>query len=78
MNWVAATRGVEAVIHLGAIVGDPACELEREAAVEINYEATRMIREVCKGMGIRRFLFASTCSVYGASSSTLDEEFMRC
>jgi nucleoside-diphosphate-sugar epimerase len=70
---VEAMRGVDAVIHLGAIVGDPACALDEELTIEINLMATRMIAEVAKGSNITRFIFASTCSVYGASDETLDE-----
>jgi nucleoside-diphosphate-sugar epimerase len=70
---VEAMRGVDAVIHLGAIVGDPACALDEELTIEINLMATRMIAEVAKGHGVERFIFASTCSVYGASNKVLDE-----
>ena len=70
---VAAMRGVDAVIHLGAIVGDPACALDEQLTVDINLMATRMIAEVSKGSDVSRFIFASTCSVYGASQHTLDE-----
>ncbi len=64
---VEGMRGVDAVIHLGAIVGDPACALDCDLTIEINLIGTRTIAEVAKGYGIRRFIFASTCSVYGAS-----------
>jgi nucleoside-diphosphate-sugar epimerase len=70
---VQAMKGVDDVIHLGAIVGDPACALDQELTVEVNLMATRMIAEVAKGSGIRRFCFASTCSVYGANDHMLDE-----
>ncbi len=70
---VEAMQDVDAVIHLGAIVGDPACALDEELTLEINLMATRMIAEVAKGCGVRRFIFASTCSVYGASEDLLDE-----
>jgi nucleoside-diphosphate-sugar epimerase len=70
---VKAVQGVDMVIHLGAIVGDPACALDEEVTIETNLLATRMIAEVTKGEGIRRFVFASTCSVYGASDQYLDE-----
>jgi nucleoside-diphosphate-sugar epimerase len=70
---VEAMRGVDAVIHLGAIVGDPACALDHELTIEINLMATRMIAEVAKGSNVSRFIFASTCSVYGASDEILDE-----
>jgi nucleoside-diphosphate-sugar epimerase len=70
---VEAVRGIDAVIHLGAIVGDPACALDEELTTEVNLMATRMIAEVAKGSGVDRFIFASTCSVYGASDEILDE-----
>jgi nucleoside-diphosphate-sugar epimerase len=70
---VQATKGCDAVIHLAAIVGDPACEENPELAAEINRAATRMLIDVCRGHGIQRFLFASTCSVYGASDFLMDE-----
>jgi nucleoside-diphosphate-sugar epimerase len=70
---VEATRDMDAVIHLGAIVGDPACKLDSKMSLETNLAATSMIRYVCNGAGIRRLLFASTCSVYGAGPYLLDE-----
>lgn len=66
-------RGVDGVVHLGAIVGDAACALDERLAQDVNTAATGMIAEVAKFMGARRFVFASTCSVYGASDLTLDE-----
>lgn len=70
---VEAMRDIDTVVHLGAIVGDPACALDEELTIEVNLMATRMIAEVAKGYGVRRFVFASTCSVYGASDELLDE-----
>jgi nucleoside-diphosphate-sugar epimerase/sorbitol-specific phosphotransferase system component IIC len=70
---VQAMRDIDAVIHLGGIVGDPACALDEELTIEINLMATRMIAEVAKGSGVGHFIFASTCSVYGASDQMLDE-----
>jgi nucleoside-diphosphate-sugar epimerase len=70
---VEAMRNIDAVVHLGAIVGDPACALDEELTIEVNLMATRMIAEVAKGTNVSRFIFASTCSVYGANSATLDE-----
>jgi len=71
---VEAMQGVDAVIHLGAIVGDPACDINAGLTIEVNLMATRMIAEVAKGSSVRRFLFASTCSVYGANDQLLDEK----
>jgi nucleoside-diphosphate-sugar epimerase len=66
-------QGIDSVVHLGAIVGDPACELDRELTTEVNLSATRMVAEVAKLCKVRRFIFASTCSVYGACDEMLDE-----
>src|SRR6201984_3132212 len=73
-DMVAAVRGVDSIIDLAAIVGDPACEQDKQTALEINYAATRMLIEVAKGHGIQRFIFASSCSVYGATDVMMDEK----
>jgi len=70
---VRAMQYADAVVHLGALVGDPACALNEKLTLEINLAATRMIAEAARGFGIQRFIFASTCSVYGASDQLLDE-----
>lgn len=70
---VSSMRGVGSVIHLGGLVGDPACALDEKLTTEINLVATRVVAEVAKGEGVQRFIFASTCSVYGASDGILDE-----
>jgi nucleoside-diphosphate-sugar epimerase len=70
---VAAMRGVKSVVHLAAIVGDGACEQDRHTALEVNFAATRMMIEIAKGNGVERFVFASSCSVYGASDLLADE-----
>jgi len=70
---VEAMRGVDTVVHLGGLVGDPACALDENLTTEINLVATRTIAEIAKGMGVKRFVFASTCSVYGASDMVLNE-----
>ena len=64
---VKATHGMDAVIHLAAIVGDPASDLKPEETIESNYLASKMLAEICKYSQINRFIFASTCSVYGAA-----------
>ena len=70
---VRAMNNISSVIHLAAIVGDPACAAEDENALQINFAATRMMLEIAKGNGIGRFVFASSCSVYGASEDLMDE-----
>lgn len=64
---VESVKDMDAVIHLAAIVGDPASAINPEKTIEINYLATKTLAEVCKYSQINRFIFASTCSVYGAS-----------
>lgn len=66
---VESIKEVDAVIHLAAIVGDPACAVDPKQALEINYLATKNITDVCKYFQVNRFIFASTCSVYGESDS---------
>lgn len=70
---VQAMRAVDHVVHLGGIVGDPACAIDEALTIDVNLAATRVIAEVAKGQGVRRLVFASTCSVYGASNELLDE-----
>lgn len=71
---VSAMQGVDTLIHLGGLVGDPACAWNEALTVEVNLTFTRVIAEIAKASGIKRFVFASTCSVYGASDEMLDEE----
>jgi len=66
---VDAVKDVDAVVHLAAIVGDPASALDPEETIEINYFGTKLLAEICKFSQINRFIFASTCSVYGASDN---------
>jgi nucleoside-diphosphate-sugar epimerase len=68
-NVVEGIKGADAVIHLGGLVGDPASAIDPEETLELNYHSTRMIANVCKYHQINRFIFASTCSVYGKSPS---------
>jgi nucleoside-diphosphate-sugar epimerase len=71
---VRCMNGCDAVIHLAAIVGDSACEENEQLAVEVNRAATRMLTDVAVECGVGRFIFASSCSVYGASDSFVDEQ----
>lgn len=64
-NLVTSLKDTDAVIHLASIVGDQAADLEPRTTIEINFMATRNLAELCQIYGIKRFLFASTCSVYG-------------
>lgn len=68
-----AMKGIGSVIHLAAVVGDPASASRPEQTIETNYLASQMIASACKLNGINRFIYASTCSVYGIGKKILDE-----
>jgi nucleoside-diphosphate-sugar epimerase len=68
-----AMKDCSAVVHLAGLVGDPACAVSPEFTRHTNIIATRMAREVAEAMGIHRFVFASSCSVYGISSKEVSE-----
>ncbi|AGB38927.1 NAD-dependent epimerase/dehydratase family protein [Natronococcus occultus] len=65
-----AIEDVDAVVHLGGIVGDPATELDPRKTLEYNLHSTQLLASICKYHGLNRFLFASTCSVYGRTDGT--------
>ena len=60
-----ALTDVDSVVHLAAIVGDPACAREPELARDVNLEATKKLVDDATRAGVERFVFASTCSNYG-------------
>jgi nucleoside-diphosphate-sugar epimerase len=62
-------EGIDAVIHLAGLSNDPLGELNPRLTDAINHRATMRIAELCKAAGVGRFLFASSCSIYGISSS---------
>lgn len=65
---------VEAVIHLAAISNDPSCDLDPYYTKKINVEGTKKLARMCKERGVKRFLFSSSCAIYGAGITTeLDE-----
>jgi nucleoside-diphosphate-sugar epimerase len=59
--------GVDAVIHLAALSNDPLGSLAPELTYDINHHAAVRLARLARDAGVRRFLYASTCSVYGAS-----------
>ncbi|MFJ7958112.1 NAD-dependent epimerase/dehydratase family protein [Streptomyces sp. NPDC096319] len=59
--------GVDAVIHLAALSNDPLGSLAPELTYDINHHASVRLAELAREAGVRRFLYASTCSVYGAA-----------
>jgi nucleoside-diphosphate-sugar epimerase len=63
-----ALDGIDAVVHLAAIVGDPACARQPDEARDVNLEATRTLLAAARDRGATRFVFTSTCSNYGRMS----------
>jgi nucleoside-diphosphate-sugar epimerase len=66
--------GVEAVIHLAALSNDPMGEIDPALTLAINYEASVNVARLAKQAGVRRYLFASSCSMYGQSSAGAVDE----
>lgn len=67
--------GFDAVIHLAGISNDPLGDLKPECTYEVNHLASTRLARLAREAGVSRFLFASSCSSYGASSADdiLDE-----
>ena len=65
MGELLAGEEIEAVVHLAAIVGDPACKADPELAEKTNWQASKDLLDACVNHKVRRFIFASTCSNYG-------------
>lgn len=65
LEAVLQSEPFDAVIHLAAIVGDPACKRESELARKTNWESSKYLLDRCKELKVPRFAFASTCSNYG-------------
>jgi len=59
---------IDHIVHLAAIVGDPACAKQPELARMVNYEASVMLLDMAVTRKVKRFVFASTCSNYGKMS----------
>lgn len=66
---VDAASDVDAVVHLAELVGDPICNINPKMTQNVNYLATKLIASLCKHYQINRFVYTSSCSVYGASES---------
>jgi nucleoside-diphosphate-sugar epimerase len=68
-----AMRDASSVIHLAGLVGDPACAVDPQFTRHTNIVATRMAKDVAQALGVHKFIFASSCSVYGVSDEEVDE-----
>jgi len=61
-------RGFDTIIHLAALSNDQMGDIEERLTREINFDATENLAVCAKAAGIRKFIFASSCSVYGDGS----------
>lgn len=66
--------GIDAVAHLAGVCNDPLGDLLPETTFDINHTATVRLAQVAKASGVRRFIFSSTCSVYGAAGQEWVDE----
>ena len=64
-----ALAGVDAVIHLACIANDPSVDLDPELSKSVNYQSFRPFLRAAKSTGVKRFIFASSSSVYGVSEA---------
>ena len=66
--------GIEAVVHLAALSNDPLGDLQPGLTDDINHRASVRLAELAKSAGVRRFVFASSCSNYGQAGDTMIDE----
>lgn len=66
--------GCNKVIHLGGLVGDPACSVNPAHTIDQNLISTKSVIEVATSLEIKKFIFASSCSVYGFSDEIMFEK----
>lgn len=67
-------KGFDAVVSLAAVSNDPIGKDFEEATNKINYEANLRLAEICSSAGVSKFIFASSCSMYGAAGATPKKE----
>lgn len=67
-------RGFDAVVHLAAISNDPLGDLNPDATMAINHRATISLARAAKAAGVARFVFSSSCSLYGAQGDEYIDE----
>jgi nucleoside-diphosphate-sugar epimerase len=71
---VASLKGMDAVLHLAGLSNDPLGDLDPELTFDINHKASVRLARLAREAGVRKFIFSSTCSVYGATGDDLVNE----
>lgn len=69
-------HGFDAVVHLAALCNDPLGDLNADWTADINHRASVRLAQLARDAGVRRFLYASSCSLYGAAGEQLMTEEM--
>lgn len=67
-------EGFEAIVHLAALSNDPLGNLNAGLTYDINHKASVRLAEMAKAAGVRRFVFSSSCSTYGAAGDDFLDE----
>lgn len=67
-------EGIDAVIHLCALSNDPLGNFNPEITLQINHEASVRLAKLVKEAGVQRYIFTSSCSVYGAACADIVDE----
>jgi nucleoside-diphosphate-sugar epimerase len=67
-------RGIDAVIDMAALSNDPSGELDPQKTLEINYKGRVRVALLSKKAGVKKYILASTCSVYGFQEEVLTED----
>lgn len=67
-------KGFDAVLHLAALSNDPLGNLDANLTYDINHHASVRLAELAKQAGVKRFVFSSSCSTYGAAGDAMNDE----
>lgn len=71
VDLIRSIEGSDCVIHLAGLVGDPACALDEEQTWLYNLQSSNLITDICNHYGVKKLIYASSCSVYGAAPSDI-------
>lgn len=70
-------KGIDAIIHLSALSNDPLGEISPELTEEINYKSSVRLARLAKRAHVKRFIFSSSCSIYGIAKNGIVDERSR-
>jgi nucleoside-diphosphate-sugar epimerase len=67
-------EGFDAIVHLAELSNDPLCEFDEAATIAINHGGSVALAKAAREAGVKRFIYASSCSVYGAAGNSIKTE----